>query len=131
MSRHSWQKSGIMYLGIGVINTCVGYGAIFAFLWLGIIPEVANIIGYALGFILSYYLNKTFTFASPASHKRDLPRFGFAMGVAYIAQLMAMSAAYRILDINPYLSQIIGGAVYVCVGFMMSRLWVFNTDGKD
>ncbi|MCX2717537.1 GtrA family protein [Helicobacter sp. MIT 21-1697] len=126
MSKPSWQKASIMYLGIGIINTCVGYGVIFALIFYGIMPEVANVIGYGVGFVLSYFLNKTFTFASPSSHKRDLPRFAFAMGVAYLGQFLVMSFAYRFLALNPYFAQIIGGAVYVCIGFVISKCWVFK-----
>lgn len=121
----SFAKSGIMYLCIGVINTLVGYGIIFALLFFGCIPELANALGYAVGFIVSYLLNKSLTFASPASHKRDLPRFGLAMGIAYFAQFIVMSTSHRIMGFNPYLAQILGGVVYVCVGFVLSRCWVF------
>ncbi|RDU60535.1 GtrA family protein [Helicobacter marmotae] len=127
MSKHSVAKSGLMYLGIGIINTCVGYGVIFLALWCGFMPEVANIIGYGVGFIISYILNKTFTFASPSSHKRDLPRFLLAMGVAYIAQFITMSCSYRIFGLNAYIAQIVGGAVYVCIGFVMSRYYAFRS----
>ena len=75
MQKHSWQKAGIMYLIVGVINTCVGYGIIFFALYCSLMPELANALGYGIGFIVSYCLNKTFTFASSSSHKRDLPRF--------------------------------------------------------
>ncbi|MCH5314230.1 MAG: GtrA family protein [Helicobacter sp.] len=125
MQKHSWQKAGIMYLIVGVINTCVGYGIIFFALYCSLMPELANALGYGIGFIVSYCLNKTFTFASSSSHKRDLPRFALAMGIAYITQLLAMSFAYRILDVNPYIAQIVGGAVYVCLGFVISKCWVF------
>ena len=116
-TRKDIYQKGIKYLAVGVVNTIVGYGVIFALMWGGLIPELANIVGYSVGFIVSYLLNKRYTFASPASHKRDLPRFGFAMGLAYIAQLGSMSALHRALEMNPYLATIIGSGVYVVVGF--------------
>ena len=128
--RDLWQKM-IKYLGIGVFNTSVGYGVIFGLMWSGVALEVANIVGYGIGFILSYFLNKHFTFSSPSSHKRDLPRFGIAMGVAYIFQLASVSALHNLLGVNPYFATIIGGGVYVVVGFIMSKNWVFiNTKGE-
>ncbi|WP_334083465.1 GtrA family protein [Helicobacter typhlonius] len=124
--KNPWHKAGIKYLSVGIVNTCVGYGVIFFALWCGIVSEVANVIGYGVGFVVSYILNKTFTFASPSSHKRDLPRFALAMGVAYVAQFFVMSFVYRILDMNPYFAQIVGGVVYVCVGFVMSKCYAFS-----
>lgn len=124
-----YQKS-IKYLAVGVVNTLVGYGVIFALMWGGLMPELANIVGYGVGFIVSYLLNKRYTFASPASHKKDLPRFGFAMGLAYIAQLGSMSALHRALEMNPYLATIIGSGVHVVVGFFVSRNWAFVSHKK-
>lgn len=126
-----WKQSQVMYLCVGVVNTGVGYGTIFVLLWLGIIPEVANFIGYVLGFGVSYMLNKTFTFRSHASHKRDLPRFALSMGVAYISQLVVLSFLYRFMDCNVYLAQILSGGVYVFIGFMMSSKWAFKSESKN
>lgn len=53
-----WKQSQVMYLCVGVVNTGVGYGTIFVLLWLGIIPEVANFIGYVLVLVCPICLTK-------------------------------------------------------------------------
>lgn len=126
-----WKRNQIIYLSVGVLNTAVGYGTIFVLLWLGTIPEVANFIGYLLGFSVSYMLNKTFTFQSSASHKRDLPRFALSMSVAYISQFIVLSFLYRFMECNVYLAQILSGGAYVFVGFMMSSKWAFKSESKN
>ncbi|CAM3291543.1 GtrA family protein [Helicobacter labetoulli] len=123
-------QKGVKYLAVGVANTFVGYGMIFGLMWGGLMPEIANILGYSVGFIVSYLLNKRYTFASPASHKRDLPRFGLTMGLAYIAQLGSMSTLHRVCEINPYVATIIGSGVYVVVGFFVSKNWAFVSHKK-
>ena len=116
------------YVLVGICNTLVGYSVIFILIYLGFVPEIANMLGYIVGFINSYVLNKNFTFKSKNSHKHDLLRFGIAMGVAYMAQFIAMSVMYRYYGINVYFAQILGSGVYVFFGFIISLFFVFNPD---
>lgn len=123
----AWSKEGIKYLCVGILNTCVGYGVIFLLVWCGMMIEVANILGYAVGILVSYLLNKSFTFQSKQSHRRDLPRFVLAMGIAFLCQFTFVSILYRFMGVNAYIALVIGGGVYVVVGFVCSKVWVFKT----
>lgn len=119
-------KEGVKYLCVGALNTCVGYGLIFALVWCGLMPEVASALGYGVGIAFSYWLNKHFTFQSSNSHRRDLPRFVLAMGLAFICQLAVVSVLHRLAGLNAYFAIICGGGVYVIVGFVCSKLWAFK-----
>ena len=94
--------------------------------YIGLIAELSNFIGYLVGFFISYFLNKKFNFKSTNSHKKDLPKFIISMGIAYIMNLIVLFITYRIFVINVYLSQILAGVVYVFVGYLMSKFWVFG-----
>lgn len=114
------------YLLVGVVNTIFGYGIIFALMFGGVAPEVANLVGYLCGFLLSYFLNKTFTFGSKASHKRDFTRFLIAMSGAYMANLAVLILCYRALNINEYLAQILAGIAYTACGFVFNKFFAFR-----
>ena len=51
----------------------------------------------------------------------------FSMVISYILNLIVMSFSYRILEINVYISQILGGFVYTFTGYLLSKNWVFYT----
>jgi putative flippase GtrA len=114
------------YLLIGIVNSIVAYLLIFGFMLLGIGPEVSNFVGYFFGIVVSYVLNKQFNFKSKNRHMDDLPKFLASMAVAYLLNLAALVTLYRGWGVNPYVSQIAAGAVYLLVGYSLSRVWVFR-----
>ncbi len=118
--------SFIKYLLVGVINTIVGLGIIFTLMYCRFTPEIANIIGYSVGIIVSYILNKYFTFHSNNSHKKDFFRFVIAMGIAYVINLIVLSVSYRYFGINKYISQIIAGICYTISGYVLNKFYTFR-----
>lgn len=119
-------KSFLKYGLIGIVNTVFGYGVIFLLLYLGIVAELSNLIGYILGFFLSYNLNKKYNFKSQNSHKKDLPKFLISMGIAYLLNLLVLVLCYRYFGIDVYISQIIAGIIYTLTGYFLSKMWVFR-----
>lgn len=124
MLKNTFVKYGL----IGIINTCVGYGITFYLFYIDILPELANFIGYLIGFFISYLLNKKFNFKSTKKHREDLPKFLISMGSAYIINLIVLFIAFRVFEINVYASQIISGLFYILVGYFMSKFWVFGSE---
>ena len=118
------------YLLVGVVNTIFGFSIIFGLMWLeipAITPKVANFAGYFCGFILSYFLNKHFTFESKNSHRRDFTRFAIVMLCAYLINLATLEIALFWLQINKYLAQIIAGIAYTISGYIFSRFFAFKS----
>jgi len=111
---------------IGVFNTLVGYGLTFYLFYIDVFPELANLLGYVVGFFVSYYLNKKFNFKSKNSHRDDLPKFIISMSIAYIVNLIVFMSLSRIFGLNLYVAQIIAGIFYIGVGYFMSTKWVFK-----
>ncbi|MEM3845541.1 MAG: GtrA family protein [Candidatus Parvarchaeota archaeon] len=117
------------YLLVGLMNTIVGYGIIFSLMYVGVSPEVSNIIGYAIGITVSYVLNKIYTFKSKAHPKKEFPKFVASLLAAYGLNFVTLVICVRILHINAYVSQIISGAVYTLSGFVFVRYFAFK--GED
>lgn len=130
MIKKIMNNTAVLYGLVGVANTIVGYGVMALLTFFGFIPEIANIIGYVVGIINSYFLNKKFTFKSKKSHKNDFAKFCIAMGIAYLANLVAFEIAYRIFFINEYISFIISNVVYTITGYLVSKFWVFKQNNS-
>lgn len=126
MKPHIFNNSALLYAFVGVINTAVGYGIMYILLFFHVMPELANAIGYVIGFLNSYILNKKLTFKSKNSHKKDFFRFLMAMLIAYIANLIVLILAHRVFGISEYISIIISGIVYTIVGYLVSKFWAFK-----
>ena len=121
-------KKEIKLLGrfsiVGIFNTIVGYSLIFFLMFLGRGTYLSNALGYGVGYIISFLLNKKFVFCSKGCYARESIKFLIFMGLAYLSNLTTL---YFLLcfDLNPYLCQLISGVTYSTVMYLTSRKWVF------
>lgn len=120
------QYSFIKYLIVGVFNTLVGFGVIFILMHIGLLPEMANFIGYLCGIIVSFVLNKYFTFKSKNYLKKEFIKFVASMGIAYLINLLVLIVLYRYFGVNEYISQIIAGIFYTISGYILSKFYAFK-----
>ena len=114
------------FLVVGVANTLFGQGVIWLSMWwlgLGVVP--ANALGYACGIVLSFFLNRNWTFNHEGSQLPALLRFIAVNAVAYAANLLVVVTVHR-LGVNGYLAQLAGAPFYTAVGYVGSRLFAFR-----
>ncbi len=116
----------IRYLIVGIINTIIGYGIIFTLMTIHIIPEVANIIGYIIGIIISYILNKIYTFKTNNKSKKEFIKFALCMICAYAINLAIFVILHRYFNIDKYIATIIAGIFYTLSGYIFSKYFAFK-----
>jgi putative flippase GtrA len=98
------------YATVGVANTLIGTSLQFAaHHMLAFTVEISGYIGYGAASILSYFLNRYWTFRATSSHRQTLGPF--------IAQSVVNTFIYG--KITGFLSQLITYAMAVCVGVFM------------
>ena len=118
----------LRYLLVGVINTLVGLGIIyFAMYFLGMSVGSANAVGYSIGILVSFILNKTWTFGSSDRIASSFLRYILVRAVGYAANLITVLFAHSQLGLNAYLAQAIGIVPYTTIGFVGSRYFAFRT----
>lgn len=109
----------------GLVNTAVGLSIIFAAMALGVHYAVANALGYGIGMIVSYRLNKTWVFADDPARNRALV-FGLCLGTAYLCNLGVLFVSVERFDILEGWAQIIGNIVYSIISFIGMKTVVFK-----
>jgi len=117
----------IRYLLVGVVNTLVGLGTIYLamyFLQMGVASS--NAFGYAIGIMVSFALNKKWTFKSQDHPVYSFLRYLLVLLVAYVANLETVLFANSHFDLNAYLSQALGIIPYTAIGFLGSRYFAFH-----
>ncbi|MEI7994638.1 MAG: glycosyltransferase [Methylococcaceae bacterium] len=120
----------IQYLIVGVANTLVGLGTIyFAMYFLQLNIMHANAIGYSIGILLSFALNKAWTFNSSDHVIYSFLRYLLVLAVAYMANLATVLFSNSHFDLNPYIAQALGIIPYTAIGFIGSRYFAFRTQG--
>lgn len=117
----------LRYAAVGGLNTVFGYAIIFGcmyFLSLG--SAQSNGVGYGAGFILSFFLNRRFTFGSNARVASAMPRFLLVTVIAYLGNLVTVLFFERFAGVNAYVAQITGVFPYFLIGYLGSRYFVFS-----
>jgi len=111
----------------GLANSVVGWAVIFAGLWAGLGDFAANAAGFGVGLVLSFTLNRRFTFGvTGAVGAREVARFLAAFAAAYGANLAVLHAARGVLGAGNALAQIPAIGAYVVIFFVLSHLFVFR-----
>lgn len=115
------------YCLVGVVNTLVGLGLIFSLMALvGLSPAASNFIGFAVGIMVSFSLNRAWTFRSAAPIAKSFAYFASVCGAGYFLNLGVLLTAIYLLGINPYVAQVIGVGCYAVFVFLGSRYFAFR-----
>ncbi len=118
----------VKYVVVGLANTALGYAIIFGCMyWLGLGPVLSNVIGYALGLVVSYLLHRKVTFQSTQTGHAEALRFLVVFGVAYSLNLLMLMLLIDYWHVHKGWSQVIAGAVYVIASFLMQKFYVFRS----
>lgn len=122
----------IKYLITGVGNTLLGlsiiYFCIYALGWNSI---AANLLGYGVGIVFSFAVNKRWTFGHSGSHFSALLRFTLVVCVAYLVNLATVIELEQAFHVNRYLAQASGVPPYTLVGYFGCRFFAFNNAVPD
>ena len=109
---------------VGIVNTLVGFSIIFLLMFVGLTPTVSNAIGYGLGAILSYFLNRRYIFKAENNSQTQMLRFFMVLGVAYMLNYVALQWLLGVM--NPYGAQVLSAMVYTVSSFTLAKFFVFK-----
>lgn len=129
------------FILVGILNTVVGTGLQFLFFNLLNWNEwVSSITGYILGSILSYFLNKYFTFKNAEKGWKPIVRFALNIAVCYgLAYGIAIPLTKWICVANSLTmfgmtvdafagncSMIVGSCLFVAFNYIGQRFFAFK-----
>lgn len=115
----------VKYNLVGVVNTLVGFTIIFLLMYMGFSATLSNMLGYAMGTVVSYILNSKYTFVSSSSKQAVMVKFFMALALAYALNFMVLQVL--LTSVNPYLAQFGAAVVYTLSSFVMMKIYVFNS----
>lgn len=128
MFAEGWlSHSFVRFALVGGANTFVGYGVIlFSHMVLGLGVVVANVFGYFVGALLSYVLNRAFTFSSDLAHMRAVPRFILTVFACFLLNLLVLRIGMEVFLLPMFASQIFAMISYTLAFYLVSRSFVFR-----
>lgn len=133
MKEKLFDKTVIKFLFVGVINTLVGTGTMFLLYnlahcsyWLS---SAAN---YVVGGIVSFFLNKYFTFRNKEKSLKQVIKFVLTVGVCYlIAYGAAKPLAAHLLEghstnLQENIAMLTGMVLYTGLNYLGQRFFAFK-----
>lgn len=116
------------FLLVGFANTALGYAVIFGCMYLGgLTPEFSNAVGYLAGLMVSYFLNRHFTFRSARRRSTEFVRFVIVFLTAYTTNFIVLVILVRVLGVHAAFSQVVAGVVYIGTAYLLNKRYVFHS----
>lgn len=116
------------FLIVGVANTLLGLSVIYAAKGFWQVDDVsANIVGYSAGLVLSFTLNRRWTFAHFGPRLPALARFLLVALAAYGLNLVTVMSAILYFGVNSYIAQALGIAPYTLTAYFGSKYFAFRS----
>jgi putative flippase GtrA len=112
--------------GVGVLAAVGHYGTLIGAVELAGTPPVpATLAGYLVGGIVSYVLNRCWTFASDARHREAVGKFVLVAAVGFVLTGAMMALLTGPLAIHYLPAQIATTLVVMLWSFWANKLWTF------
>ena len=131
-------RTFLRFLIVGGINTLVGTGVMF-FLYnvAGCGYWFSSVMNYVVGSVVSFFLNKYFTFQTAKRSGTELLRFILNITVCYavaygaarpLAKFLLSGAGEKVRD---NVGMLFGMGLFVILNYLGQRLFVFRPDGAE
>lgn len=125
----------LKFLAVGVINTLVGTGLMFVLYNIFSVSYwISSASNYIVGSIVSYFLNKYFTFQNKERSAKQIVRFVVNITVCYlIAYGLAKPAVSFVLSgmnekVQGNCSMLVGMCLFVALNYLGQRFFVFKKE---
>lgn len=125
----------LKFILVGIVNTLVGTGVMFALYNLaGCNYWVSSAANYIAGSIVSYFLNKYFTFQDKSRSWKTVVRFIVNISVCYLlAYGLAKPFTLWILSGQPQkvqenIAMLVGMGLFVCLNYIGQRFFAFKKE---
>ena len=120
-------KKFLRYIFSGVINTIVTYiTSIILLKIFNIFLVFSNLLGYVVGIVVSFYLNRNFVFKSKKVEiKKQFYKFICACLFSYLINLIFLIFFSYIIELNDYISQILSMISYSLTFYYLSNKYIF------
>lgn len=122
----------IKFLIVGLVNTGVGTAVMFLLYWLGAGYWVSSAANYIVGSVVSYFLNKYYTFRQKKQSLPEMLRFAVHISLCYlIAYGVAKPVGMAILPASSVkeqetLAMLMAMGLFVILNYFGQRYIVFS-----
>jgi putative flippase GtrA len=116
----------LRFATVGAVATAAHYAVMIALVQFGgVDPVVATVCGFAVGAVVSYTLNRRYTFAVRPAYMRGFLKFAIVIGIGAVLNAGIVAFFIR-LGLHYMIAQVIATLVVLIWNFAGARLIVFR-----
>lgn len=117
----------LRYALVGIAAAIGHYGTLIGLVETGAAGAVAaSLAGFVVGGVISYVLNRRFTFESDKSHAGAVPRFAVIAVAAFLMTGALMWAFTTFTPLHYLLAQLVTTGIVLVWTFFANRFWTFG-----
>lgn len=114
------------FVGVGLTAAAAHFSTLTLLVEADVLgPVAASAVGFVAGGIVSYALNRRFTFESTRTHAGAVPRFVMVAGVAFLLNETLMGILVHRMGLFYLLAQVITTGITMMWTFTGYRIWAF------
>lgn len=127
----------VKFVIVGVINTIVGTGVMFLLYWAGAGYWLSSAANYIVGSIVSYFLNKYYTFKNTRRTPLQILYFAVHIGICYfIAYGVAKPIGMFLLsgasqELQESIAMLIAMGLFMILNYLGQKLIVFPNKKEE
>jgi len=111
---------------VGIANTFTGLAVIYLLKGIFSVGDAAaNLLGYGVGLVISFLLNRSWTFRFLGATWTTLARFALIAFIGYALNLVTVLLAIDVFHFDGYLAQALGVPPYASFTYLGCRYFVF------
>jgi len=115
----------LKYAYVGILNTFIGLATIFFFISIGLNAYLSNVLGYIVGLINSYTLNKKYVFKSKKKDIKEFYYFIISFLFSYLVNIILLFLLTN-TNTNLYVSQFLSMIAFAICNFAINKLITFK-----
>lgn len=117
----------VRFTGVGAIGTLAHYLSLVSLVEIvGLNAVAATCIGFIVGALINYKLNRRYTFESSVPHRIGLPRFLVIAAIGMVLNTSIMAVGTLLLKVHYLLLQVFATAVVLLWNFFGNHFWTFR-----
>lgn len=126
-TRPVWRRQFARFVAVGLCAVAAHYSAMAALMALaGWSATAASALGFAVGAVVSYGLNRRYTFESDRAHHAAAPRHALTVGSGWVLNTAGVALLQGPLGWPIWVAQVISTGGVLVWHFALSRWWVFR-----
>lgn len=126
----AWLRQGTTFLMVGMADTAIDFGVYFlltrGLLGATLTPEAAKAVSFCASTLNSFFMNRAFTFRSPAKVQSALPLFVMFNLIGLVFNTSILSFDLNVLSLPELVALEMATAVSGILNFTASKFLVFR-----